>query len=133
VLSTSGDSGAYVQYAYARCCRTIEKSGKSVPSDANLALLDQPSEWSLALSLSQFPDVVSKAAHANDPHLLSRYLLDLVSHFSGWYTGGNQDKSLRVLCEDEDTQKARLVLVAMTRSVLKEGLAILGLQAPDAM
>jgi arginyl-tRNA synthetase len=133
VLSTSGDSGAYVQYAHARCCRTIEKGGKGVPAGANLALLDQPSEWALGLSLSQLPDVVSKAAHSNDPHLLSRYLLDLVSTFSGWYTGGNQDKALRVLCEDEETQKARLALAAMTRSVLKEGLAILGLQAPDAM
>ena len=133
VLSTSGDSGAYVQYAHARCCRILEKGGQGIPLDADLSLLGHASEWALALSLSQLPDVVAKAAHANDPHLLSRYLLDLVATFSGWYTGGNQDKSLRVLCEHEETQKARLVLVAITRSVLKEGLAILGVQAPDAM
>lgn len=133
VLSTSGDSGAYVQYAHARCCRTLEKGGKGIPFDADLSLLSHPSEWALALALSQVPDVVAKSAHSNDPHLLSRYLLDLVSVFSGWYTGGNQDKSLRVLCDDEETQKARLALVAMTRSVLREGLAILGVQAPDAM
>ncbi len=133
ILSTSGDSGAYVQYGHARCCRTLEKGGLGEPSDADLSLLTQPSEWALGLALSQLPDVVAKAAHSNDPHLLSRYLLDLVSTFSTWYTMGNQDKSLRVLCEDAELKKARLTLTAMTRAVLREGLRILGLQAPDAM
>ena len=133
VLSTSGDSGAYIQYAHARCCRTIEKGGQGVPEDADLSLLDQPSEWALALSLCQLADVVAKAADHNDPHLLSRYLLDLVAIFSSWYTGGGQDKSLKILCDDPGRQKARLVLMAITRSVLAEGLRILGVRAPDAM
>ncbi len=133
VLSTSGDSGAYVQYAHARCCRTIEKGGLGVPTDADLSLLTHDSEWALGLALSQLPDVVAKAANGNDPHLLSRYLLDLVSTFSTWYTSGNQDKTLRVLSEDEATKKSRLTLTAMTRSVLKEGLRLLGVRAPESM
>jgi arginyl-tRNA synthetase len=133
VLSTSGDSGAYVQYGHARCCRTLEKGGMGIPKDADLSLLTDANEWALGLSLSQLPDVVAKAALSNDPHLLSRYLLDLVSTFSSWYTAGNQDKALRVLCEDEETKKARLTLTAMTRAVLASGLKILGVRAPDAM
>mgnify|MGYP001549257641 FL=1 len=133
ILSTSGDSGAYVQYAHARCCRTIEKSELPISDDANLALLTQPAEHALALALANFSDVVARSADTNDPHILSRYLLDLVATFSSWYTGGNQDKALRILCEDTETQKARIVLVAITRVVIKEGLAILGLDSPDSM
>lgn len=133
VLSTSGDSGAYVQYGHARTCRTIEKSGEEPDADADFALLGEDLEWALALELANLPDVVARAADGNDPHLLSRYLLELVSTFSGWYTAGNQDKSLRVLCEDDAVRKARLALVGMTRTVLQEGLRLLGVQAPGAM
>lgn len=133
VLSTSGDSGAYVQYGHARACRAIEKSGEEPSINADFDLLTQDLEWALALALANLPDVVARAADGNDPHLLSRYLLELVSTFSGWYTAGNQDKSLRVLCEDAATRKARLALVGMTRKVLSEGLKLLGVQAPDAM
>ncbi|MCP4448345.1 MAG: arginine--tRNA ligase [Myxococcales bacterium] len=134
ILSTSGDSGVYVQYGHARCCRTLEKAGiEDLDSDVDFALLTQPQERTLGLALSQLGDVVAKAADHNDPHLLSRYLLDVVSDFSTWYTQGNQDKALRVLCEDEAMKRARLSLVAMTKAVLKEGLGILGIDAPNAM
>ncbi len=133
VLSTSGDSGAYVQYGHARCCRIIEKSNAKTSLEANWDLLTQPQEIALSLSLCKLGDVVAKAADSNYPHLLTRYLLDLVSTFSSWYTQGNQDKALRILCEDPAVQEARVSLVAITRAVLKEGLAILGVQAPDAM
>lgn len=133
VLSTSGDSGVYVQYAHARCCSVLDKGGQEIGSQADLSLLTQDLEWALALALANLPDVIARAADGNDPHLLSRYLLELVSTYSSWYTAGNQDKSLRVLCEDPATQLARLTLVAMTRDVLRQGLAILGVQAPSAM
>ncbi len=134
VLSTSGDSGVYVQYGHARCCSILRKGGiDDIGAEADFSLLTQPQEKALALSLSQLGDVVAKAADHNDPHLLSRYLLDVVSAFSTWYTQGNQDKSLRVLCEDEATKRARLTLVAMTREILREGLALLGVGAPEAM
>lgn len=133
VLSTTGDSGAYVQYGHARCSNIIAKSGKGISSDVDLSLLGTDLELALARSLSRLGDVVAKSADGNDPHLLSRYLLELVSDFSRWYTAGNQDKNLRVLCADEPTQLARLALVAVTREHLRQGLAILGLGAPDAM
>ncbi len=133
VLSTSGDSGAYLQYGHARCTRVIGKSSSDPVQVPDWTLLTQEMEWALALRLSNFADVVVRAADSNDPHLLSRYLLDLAAGFSSWYTQGNQDKALRLICEDEATQAARISLVAITRSVLKEGLAILGLGAPDAM
>tara|TARA_R110002096_G_scaffold44526_13_gene120533 strand:+ start:121340 stop:123058 length:1719 start_codon:yes stop_codon:yes gene_type:complete len=134
ILSTSGDSGVYVQYGHARCSSILGKGGiTDIGTEADFSLLTQPQEKSLALALSQLGDVVAKAADHNDPHLLSRYLLEVVSGFSTWYTQGNQDKSLRVLCDDEATKRARLTLVAITRAVLKEGLGILGVGAPDSM
>ena len=60
-------------------------------------------------------------------------LLDLAGEFSRWYTAGNGDASLRVLCDDAPTRAARLALVAAVQAALAQGLALLGLGAPQAM
>ena len=64
---------------------------------------------------------------------LARYLLDVCTTFSRWYTLGNQDPELKVLASDPDTRRARLALTAATRGVLRTGLAMLGLAAPEEM
>jgi len=138
VLSVEGDSGPYIQYAHARCASILRKAPATASKDRaapdELAtLLTQDAEWQLALKLLDLGGVVVRAADSNEPHLLSRYLLDLCTLFSRWYTTGNQDKALRVLCDDEATRGARLALVSATREALRQGLGILGLQAPDVM
>jgi arginyl-tRNA synthetase len=136
ILSTEGDTGPYVQYAHARCSSVLGKAGEvSLPelAAADPALLDGDLEWAVARALVDFPDVVAKAAEQSEPHLLSRYLLDLCAAYSRWYTAGNTDTSLRVLSPDRATRSARLALLATTRETLREGLALLGLGAPDAM
>jgi arginyl-tRNA synthetase len=136
VLSTKGDSGPYVQYAHARCSSVLAKGGVSSVvelAEADPAPLTGELEWALARALTDFPDAVVKAAETCEPHIVSRYLLDLCAVYSRWYTAGNTDTSLRVLTDDAATRRARLALLAATRRVLADGLQLLGLQAPDAM
>ncbi|WP_428263017.1 arginine--tRNA ligase [Haliangium sp.] len=136
VLSTTGDAGPYVQYAHARCASILRKAGErglAPDASADSTGLGHDSEWALARKLLDLGEVVHRAAEANEPHLVSRYLLDLCATYSRWYTAGNQDKALRALSEDEGLSRARVTLVAATKEVLRRGLGLLGLEAPDVM
>jgi arginyl-tRNA synthetase len=136
ILSTDGDTGPYVQYAHARCSSVLAKAGGvslAGLADADPAPLDGELEWAVARALLDFADVVAKAAEHSEPHLVSRYLLDLCAAYSRWYTAGNVDSAARVLSPDPATRRARLALLATTRATLRTGLSLLGLGAPDAM
>ena len=138
VLSPQGDSGPYVQYAHARCASLLRKAmielGDPAPSpEVDCALLSHDAEWTVARRLGDFADTVARAADGNDPHVLTHYLLDLCGDFSRWYTLGNGDPALRVLCAEVATRRARLALVAAVKEILQIGLGILGLGAPEAM
>jgi arginyl-tRNA synthetase len=100
---------------------------------ADLAALTTDLEWGLALRLAEVGDVVQRAAAAAEPHTVARYLIDLAGDYSRWYTAGNGDPALRVLSEDPALRAARLALLAATREVLRLGLGLLGLSAPDQM
>ena len=133
VLSTTGDSGPYIQYAHARCASILRKAEQTPDVSDSGAALTTDLEWAVARKLLEFAPTVHRAAHGNEPHLLSRYLLDVCAVFSRWYTSGNQDRSLRVLVEDQAISQARLTLVATTQRVLAHGLSLLGIQAPENM
>ena len=136
ILSTDGDTGPYVQYAHARCSGVLGKAGEVDIADlagADPAPLATELEWTVARTMFELPDVVAKAAEQSEPHLVSRFLLDLGAAYSRWYTAGNTDPALRILSPDPATRRARLALLAATRAILREGLALLGLGAPDAM
>ncbi len=138
VLATNGDTGVYVQYGHARCAQVLAKAAEAGLDDENAevdwsALEENNLEWAIGKQLSDYVDVIDRAAHANDPHILSRYLLDLVAAYSRWYTQGNGDPALRILCEDRNTRRARLQLVEVVKSTLASGLGILGIDAPNSM
>jgi arginyl-tRNA synthetase len=120
----------YVQYAHARLCSVLREWGGDVASlaRADLSPLVSPHEAALAQSLAEFPDLLARAASDFAPHLLTFYLHDDVA--ARLHTYYNAE---RFLVEDEGLKRARLALVAATRQVLANGLAVLGVGAPERM
>jgi arginyl-tRNA synthetase len=133
VLSWEGDSAPYIQYAHARCSSILERAGSAPDFSADVSPLAHDFEWQLAKKLCDLPDVVLRATKTDEPHHVCHYLLETCAAFSRWYTAGNQDQTLRVIGSDPKTSAARVALVAATRATLQQGLAVLGIDAPDAM
>ncbi len=135
VTSTSGDSGPYLQYSHARCASIARKAGERITSIEGVELerLTHDAEWAIAKRLLELPDMVVRAADSAEPHIIAHYLLELASDFSRWYTAGNGDPALRVLCDDVATRRARLALTAALQATLATGLSLLGITAPDQM
>jgi arginyl-tRNA synthetase len=120
----------YVQYAHARLCSVLREWGGDVAqlASADLSRLTSPYEAALAQNLAQFPEVLARAAADFAPHLVTYYLHDDVA--ARLHTYYNAE---RFLVEDEALKIARLALVAATRQVLANGLAVLGVSAPERM
>ncbi|HEX2686862.1 MAG TPA: arginine--tRNA ligase [Kofleriaceae bacterium] len=133
--SLEGDSGPYLQYSHARCAAIGRKAGESVTSldGIDLTRLTNDFEWKIARRLLDFPDTVVRASEACEPHVICHYLLALAADFSHWYTVGGKDAENRVLTDDAATRRARLALVAAIQATLRDGLALLGIAAPDQM
>jgi arginyl-tRNA synthetase len=134
-VSIEGDSGPYLQYSHARCAAIGRKAGAPVTSidGVDFGELTHDAEWAVAGKLFEFPDAVVRSAEASEPHIICHYLLQLAAEFSRWYTLGNGDPSLRVLCDNAATRRARLALTAAVQATLRDGLAMLGIAAPHQM
>ena len=129
----------YVQYAHARIAQTIEKAlaekGVSVPNanDADLSLLTEDTETDLIKKLSELPEEIALAATEYAPQRLTQYARDLAALFHGFYDAGNRAPALRVVSDDPELLKARLVLIHAAQTVLRNVLALLGVSAPERM
>jgi len=134
-VSIEGDSGPYLQYSHARCAAIGRKAGEHVTSidGIDVSRLSHDLEWGLARRLIEFPGAVVRAAEASEPHVICHYLLQLAADFSHWYTVGGKDPALRVVTDDAPTRRARLALVAAVQATLRDGLAMLGIAAPEEM
>jgi arginyl-tRNA synthetase len=122
----------YIQYAYARICSIIKKAEQAgVKVDKSkatrLQLLDKKEEFELIKKLSSLKEVIKKSALTWKPHFLTTYLYDLASSFHKYYTVH------RIITEDEELTRARLILIDCTRIVLFNSLKILGVSAPESM
>ena len=120
----------YVQYAHARLCSVLREWGgdESQLRSADLSALGTAHEVALVQALAQFPEVLARAAREFSPHLVSFFLHDeLAARLHTYYNAE------RFLVEDEKVKVARLALVAATRQVLANGLAVLGVSAPERM
>ncbi|MBL8512722.1 MAG: arginine--tRNA ligase [Betaproteobacteria bacterium] len=129
-LSRSEDNPVYyVQYAHARICSVLAQWGGDVVSlmDTDLAPLKTPHESELLRALADFPETVAVAAKELAPHIVCNALSDLAAKLHGYY---NAEK---FLVDDEATKRARLALIVATRQVLKNGLAMIGVSAPEKM
>ena len=135
-LSQSEDNPVYyVQYAHARICSVFLQAGEkgyAVPDTASalntdLSPLATAREQTLLNRLAAYPDVLADAAEELAPHQLAYYLKELAADFHGYYNAE------RVLVDDDALRNARLALLLATRQVLKNGLALLGVSAPEKM
>ncbi|WP_157271146.1 arginine--tRNA ligase [Azohydromonas aeria] len=117
----------YVQYAHARICSVLAQYGQDVPADADLALLTAPTELALMMKLAEFPAVLERAAADFAPHDVAFYLRDVAASFHSYYAAE------RFLVDDARLAGARMALLAATRQVLRNALALLGVSAPESM
>lgn len=127
------------KYAHARMCSIFRKAGVAqddvAPGSAKLELLTEEAERELIQRLGEFPDVVGRAAEARAPHLICDYLEQTAGQVNSWYHAGNPTRNpeLAVLVDDPDLRGARLALTRAIRIVLRNGLTLLGLEAPERM
>jgi len=133
MLDFEGDTGPYVQYAHARLCSILRKAAEDVSPDVDFSLLALPEEWALLRHLQAFPHAIRRAAADYEPSAIARYLLDLCADFSTYYSAGMREPERRVLCEEDELRAARLLLVDAIRRVIRSGLRLLGVAAPERM
>ncbi|MEG0919762.1 MAG: DALR anticodon-binding domain-containing protein, partial [Comamonas sp.] len=123
----------YVQYAHARIQSVLrgwqEQGGAGVPalSGVDLTALQGPQAQALMQMLAKYPEMLTAAADGNAPHDVTFYLRDLAAAYHSYYDAE------RILVDDEPVKLARLALVAATAQVLRNGLAVLGVDAPERM
>jgi arginyl-tRNA synthetase len=132
--SSSNDNPVYyLQYAHARVCsvmRQMEERGlqwDAVSADGNLDRLQETHEQALMLALTRFPEIVEAAALQKAPQHVVHYLKELAQDFHAYYNAH------KFIVDDESLRNARLMLVLVTRQVMRNGLALLGVSAPEKM
>lgn len=129
-LSFEGETGPYLQYAYARICSIFKRFGKTKVIDLNdldFSVLDTDLDKRLLMLLSQFQDKVSDAAKNHKPSLLAHYLIDLASSFSEYY------HSNPILKAEPEVRNARLALIDSVRIVIKNGLSLIDIDVLEEM
>jgi arginyl-tRNA synthetase len=127
MVSLTGNTGPYLQYAAARI-RSIFRTAAIAPDGATSPItLTEPAERALALALLEFGDVVVHVGDQLEPHRLCGYLFDLAQHFSAFY------EQCPVLKADSEVRASRLALCAVTLAVLDQGLDLLGIARPEQM
>ena len=126
------------KYAHARLSSILRKAGDdaaAAPEAAPLEKLEQAAERELVQQVAEFPDFVARAAAQRAPHILADFLEKTAGVVNSWYHSGNPSRNpeLAVLVEDPGLRAARLVLTRAARLTLKNGLGILGIDAPERM
>jgi arginyl-tRNA synthetase len=123
----------YIQYAHARICsvfRNLEQMDErhnSAIGEAALDLLTEDHEMQMMRSISRFPEIIESAARLRAPHQLAHYLHALATDLHSYYNAH------QFLVDDENLRNARLNLVLATQIVLRSGLGLLGVSAPEEM
>ena len=125
MVSFEGETGPYVQYAYARIQSILRKANFTPSADATYSLND-PESWEIIKLLQDFSRIVKRAAENYDPSLIAKYAISLAQAFNKYYA------HTRILDESPE-RESRLALSYSTAVVLKEALRLLGVQAPEKM
>ena len=125
-LNFDGETGPYVQYTFARCCSVMRKAGKKTAAPDYGALQDDEAQAVLRL-LARFPEDVRAACRTNEPFMVTRAVTDIAKAYNKYYY------EHRILEGEESAQAARLQLTDAVRMVIRTGLFLIGMEAPERM
>ena len=128
LLNFDGETGPYVQYTYARCRSIIRKlSDYDENAEVNYNLITDPASYALVKEISAYPGIVQEAADRFEPSVVARYVVDLAQAFNKFYTDN------RINVEDKELRNARVKLVSVTASIIKDALSLLGIGCVEQM
>lgn len=125
VVQFEGETGPYVQYTHARAMSILRKANHTVDTKEAFSLTDDDA-WEVLKLIENYPNVVRFAEEKCEPSAIAKFVINLAQAFNKYYA------HTKVLVEDEDFN-SRIALVQTTASILKQGLALLGVAAPDEM
>lgn len=127
-LNFDGETAPYVQYTHARCNSVLAKSTISLDGDADFSTLQNDDAVALVTSLNEFKDIVQSAARRYEPSMITRHVVDIAQKYNKYYFDH------RILDDDsEEKNRARLLLTKASMQVIKTGLELIGIEAPNRM
>jgi arginyl-tRNA synthetase len=129
VLDFNGETGPYVQYTYARCASILRNAGDDAKdlSGFDPSYITGEAAYTLAKEIYALTDVIIEAGEKYEPSILTRHIVDMAQAFNKFYHDEH------ILTDDKDERKAKLALVVAAKTAIKNGLRLLGMEAPERM
>ena len=127
MLNFDGETGPYVQYTHARACSILKRAGEPDFSDIHFEALSDEASLDVCKLLEAFPDKIKDAAAKLEPSVVTRHLVAIAQAFNKFYHDNP------ILSSEPEVRQARLAIVFSVKTVLKKGLALLGIEAPEQM
>ncbi len=126
-LSFEGETGPYVQYTYARTCSLLRKADVEINDHVDYSVFTDDNSFNVIKKLEGFKEAVLNAHDKYEPFMVTRYIVGLAQEFNRFY------HECPIISEDERVKKARLLLTLTVNTVLKKGMELLGMEAPEKM
>jgi arginyl-tRNA synthetase len=134
VLTFEGETGPYLQYTHARLCSLLRKHADKTPTEIDYALLNRQEDKRVIEILADFPQAILDAARQYEPYVIASYLLGLAGAFNSFYQRRDDSGRIeKIISDNVELTAARMSLVSAVRTVLKEGLYLLGIESPEEM
>lgn len=127
MLNFDGETGPYAQYTHARACSIIKRAGIDVDENIDYSLLNDEASFNVCKVINEFPNKLAEAADKNEPYIIARQIIEVCKAFNKFYNENN------ILNSEDNVKNARLKLVYAVRDILKDGLDLLGVSAPEQM